>query len=255
MAPEVGRSGVIFATFFGIATTFITVMVFVIFFYLLDALYSERKERHILFWKSLPISDTETVVSKVLTASFVIPVCFFIGIFITKIVFLILSTLFIWYGGGSAIDLLWKPAPIFADFGISVYYIIAAALWMLPFTGWLLLSSSLAKKGRPFMWAILTPIFITMLEQILFGTTRFVETIAEYAGRFFEAAFKGDGAHFDININGPEDLAQLDPAAFELGNLIDPVGLLSSPSLWTGMLIGAVFIAAAIYIRRYRDDS
>lgn len=255
MAPDVGRRGVIFATFFGIASTFQFIMMFVIFFYLLDALYSERKERHILFWKSLPVSDTETVISKVLTASFVIPLFFLAGILMTKFVFLILSTLFIWFGGGSAIELLWKPAPLFADLGISIYYIIAVGLWMLPFTSWLLLSSSLAKKGRPFMWAVLTPIFITMLEQILFGTSRFIETILEYFGQFFETAFKVQSMHFDFDINGPEDLGQLNPEAFDLNNLIDPISLITSPALWTGMLIGAAFIAAAIYLRRYRDDS
>jgi ABC-2 type transport system permease protein len=134
-----------------------------------------------------------------------------------------------------------------------LYYIVAAGFWMLPFTGWLLLSSSLAKKGRPFMWAVLTPIFITMLEQILFGTTRFIETILEYIGQFFESAFKVQSMHFDFNSR--EDLAQLNPEAFDLNNLIDPIGLITSPALWVGLIIGAAFIASAIYLRRYRDDS
>lgn len=255
MAPEAGRSGVIFATFFAIATTFSIVMTFVIFFYLLDALYSERKERHILFWKSLPVSDTETVISKVITASLVIPGFFFVGILLTKLVFLILSSLFIWYGGGSAVELLWKPAPIFADLGASIYYIIASALWMLPFTGWLLLSSSLAKKARPFMWAILTPVFITMTESILFGTSRFIETLGNYFTEFLNVAFKGDEQHFNIQINNVNDLDQLDPSQFDLNNLIDPIGLITSPALWTGLIIGSLFIAAAIFLRRYRDDS
>lgn len=57
-----------------------------------------------------------------------------------------ITSIFIWIGDGSAIDLLWKPAPLFADFGISVFHILAAGIWMLPFTGWLLLASSIAKK-------------------------------------------------------------------------------------------------------------
>ncbi len=250
------RSGVIFATFLAIASTFQIVLVFVIFFYLLDALYSERKERHILFWKSMPVSDTETVISKVLTASFVIPLFFLVGVFVTKIVFLMITSVFIWIGGGSAIDLLWKPAPLFADFGVSIFYIIAAALWMLPFTGWLLLASSIAKKGRPFMWAVLLPIFISFLENIVFGTMRFLETIGTYLSTFFEKAFSGiDGHSNRININSIEDLNQINIDDFSLSSLIDPVAVISSPSLWIGMVIGVIFITAAIYLRRYRDDS
>ncbi len=252
---EGGRSGVIFATFLGIATTFQIVSVFVIFFYLLDALYSERKERHILFWKSMPVSDMETVLSKVVTATFVIPLFFFAGVFVTKIIFLMITSVFIWIGDGSALDLLWKPAPLFADFGISIFHILAAGIWMLPFTGWLLLASSIAKKGRPFMWAILLPIFISFLENIVFGTMRSLETIGSYILEFANTAYKGSSNGVSFDFNNIEDLNNINIDEFSLSSLIDPVAVISSPSLWIGIVIGSIFITAAIYLRRYRDDS
>jgi ABC-2 type transport system permease protein len=49
---------------FGFVTA--VVLSFVIFFYLLGALYDDRRDRSILFWKSLPLSDTSTVLSKVI---------------------------------------------------------------------------------------------------------------------------------------------------------------------------------------------
>ena len=49
-------------------------MVFVVFFYCLAALFDDRKDRSILFWKSLPISDRDTVLSKLITASLVAPI-------------------------------------------------------------------------------------------------------------------------------------------------------------------------------------
>lgn len=255
-APEAGRRGVIFAFFFGLQVLFLMVMPWVIFFYLLDALFSERKERHILFWKSLPVSDTETVISKVLTASLVIPACFFLGMFITKIVFLAVSTLFIWFGGGSAYSLLWKPAPIFADLGVSIYSIIASGLWMLPFTGWLLFASSLAKKARPFLWAVLTPIFIIMIESIMFGTSNFVETIGLYLAEFVDTAYHAEGKGIHIEIESWNDIEDANlPDDFSLTSIINPLGLLTSFKLWIGVAIGSAFIAAAIFLRRYRDDS
>jgi len=256
VAPEGSRRGVIFLSFLALQSIFLFIMPFVVFFYLIDALYSERKQRHILFWKSLPVSDTETVISKVLTASLVIPGCFFLGMFVTKILFLLMSTLFIWFGGGSALDLLWRPAPIFTDIGFSLYSIVASGLWMLPFTGWLLLCSSLAKKSRPFMWAVLVPIFVYLVEANLFGTSRIFETVLEYLVTFFDVAFRGNGTNFNVTINGVEDLDKINmPSGFTLNQLVNPVGLVTSASLWIGLVIGSIFIAAAIYLRRYRDDS
>src|SRR5688500_3753928 len=43
------------------------------FFYGLDALHGERRDRSILFWKSLPVSDRTPVLSKVLVMMAVLP--------------------------------------------------------------------------------------------------------------------------------------------------------------------------------------
>jgi len=257
VVAEPARSGVIFATFVGIAITFLIVQAFIIFFYLLDSLYSERKQRHILFWKSLPVSDTETVISKVLTATFVIPLFFLAGIIITKVVFLAISSIFIWVGGGSAMDLLWKPAPIFSDLGVSIYGIFTAGLWMLPFTGWLLLLSSLTKRAHPFIWAVLVPIFLTIIEKLVFGTEKFINMIGEYLGLYFPIAYGVDdhGTTFNISINDIEDLNKLNFDDFSFNSLTNPIEFITSSQLWLGISIGVLFIIAAIYVRRYRDDS
>jgi len=257
VVAEAGRSGVIYATFIGIALTFLTVQAFIIFFYLLDALYSERKQRHILFWKSLPITNTETVLSKVITATFVIPLFFLLGIFITKIIFLAISSIFIWVGGGSALDLLWKPAPLFSDLGVSLYGIVTAGMWMLPFTGWFLLLSSLTKRAHPFIWAVLIPIFIGIVEKLTFGTEKFVNTIGEYLTMYFPIAFGLDDQDVDleIKITNVEDLNRLNFDDFSFNSLTNSFEFISSPQLWIGMTIGVVFIVSAIYVRRYRDDT
>src|SRR5260370_42562485 len=52
-------------------------MIFIVFivgvFYCLDALHGERRDRSILFWKSLPVSDLTTVLSKVTIPLVVLP--------------------------------------------------------------------------------------------------------------------------------------------------------------------------------------
>ncbi|MEO8460950.1 MAG: hypothetical protein ABI451_10495, partial [Dokdonella sp.] len=61
----------VFASFVQIA------LAFVVFFYLLGALYDDRRDRSVLFWSSLPISATNTVASKVLAAALVAPLIAF----------------------------------------------------------------------------------------------------------------------------------------------------------------------------------
>jgi ABC-2 type transport system permease protein len=58
-------------------------------FYCLDALYGERRDRSILFWKSLPVSDLTTVLSKATIALVVLPLVTFAVIVATQFVMLL----------------------------------------------------------------------------------------------------------------------------------------------------------------------
>ena len=61
-----------------LAYAMVTAIIFLVmgtvgFFYCIDALYADRADRSVLFWKSLPLSDAETVLSKFATAAVLIP--------------------------------------------------------------------------------------------------------------------------------------------------------------------------------------
>jgi ABC-2 type transport system permease protein len=134
------------------------VLTFVVFFYCLGALYDDRKDRSILFWKSLPLSDARTVTSKVVSALLVAPVIATVAAVVTSVGFLLLLSLYAMYHGGNPLDLIWGPAsPLTVAFhmftALPVY-----AVWALPTVGWLLLVSAWA-KGKPFLWALLVPVF------------------------------------------------------------------------------------------------
>src|SRR6185436_4495975 len=62
------------------------------FFYCLDALYGERRERSILFWKSLPVSDFTTVLSKAIVPLAIIPVITFVTVIATQFLMLLASS-------------------------------------------------------------------------------------------------------------------------------------------------------------------
>ena len=86
-------------------------LLFVGFFYLVDSLYGDRKDRSVLFWKSLPVTVMDTVLSKLMTVAVVMPL---IGMAIglaTQILFLVWGTVAVWFDGGSAWDVIWGPLP------------------------------------------------------------------------------------------------------------------------------------------------
>src|SRR5206468_10746510 len=61
-------------------------------FYCLDALYGERRDRSILFWKSLPVSDVMAVLSKLAIPIVILPLLSFAVTVATQFFMLLLST-------------------------------------------------------------------------------------------------------------------------------------------------------------------
>lgn len=222
-----------------------------VFFYSLDALYAERKDRSILFWRSLPLTDTETVVSKLVTAVVVAPLITFAVLCATQLAILVVSTVVIWVGGGDASELVWGPVPVLQIIGLSLYTLVASSLWSLPFIAWFLLCSAFVKKG-PFMWAVLPFFLVPLLERLAFRSDYFVDIVWGHIGEFYSVAFtSGNISAFSWDDDGPKVPTEtLNPAG-----LIDFGGLLGSIDLWVGVLIAIGLTATTIYVRRYRTEA
>ncbi|MGH8076652.1 MAG: hypothetical protein ACREPE_04920, partial [Lysobacter sp.] len=134
------------------------VLTFVVFFYCLGSLYDERKDRSVLFWKSLPLSDTSTVLSKVFSATLVAPTLAFVVGILSMLGFMILLSILAVFHGGNPIALVWGPSNPLTVAWKLIASIPIYALWALPTVGWLMLCSSWA-KSKPFLWAIMIPVF------------------------------------------------------------------------------------------------
>src|SRR6202022_4720113 len=119
-------------------TTFIVAV-----FYCLDALHGERRDRSILFWKSLPVSDRTTVLSKAAIPLVVLPLFGFALSVATQVILLLWSTVVLMGSGVS-------PAPWWAELRfiemlvVLLYGISAFTLWHAPMYAWLLLVSGWA---------------------------------------------------------------------------------------------------------------
>ena len=142
---------------------FTIVMSFVVFFYLLGALYDDRKDRSILFWKSLPASDTLTIVSKLVTAMVLIPLAFLAALILTHIVTGLVMTITIATADGNPWSLFIAHTSPLKVWGMIAVSWFAAMIWALPLMGWLLLVSSFAPRV-PLLFATLPPLIFSVLQ-------------------------------------------------------------------------------------------
>jgi ABC-2 type transport system permease protein len=204
-------------------------------FYCLDALYGERRDRSILFWKSLPVSDLTAVLSKITIPLVILPlIAFALIVCVQSVMLLMTSANLVMHGMSPATT--WANFPIFQNWLVLLYGFVVLALWHAPIYGWLLLVSGWARRAT-FLWAVLPFIVIQIFEKITFGTSHFASLIRDRLMGFAPHAFgfHGDG-HPTI-----DSLAQLTPGRY-----------LSSPGLWLGLVVAVAFVSAAIRLRRYR---
>jgi ABC-2 type transport system permease protein len=204
------------------ATGFVLVL-----YYCLDALYSERRDRSILFWKSLPVSDLTTVLSKATIPVLLILFSFVITVAL-QLIMLVISTPVLLASGLSARP-LWTELSLFErSQGLLSHLLTVHTLWYAPIYGWLLMVSAWARRA-PFVWAVLPLVAIGFVEKIAFNTSNFAAWLV-------------------YRISGP--------APFDPGVAMDPmtahVHIWSTPGLWIGLAVAAAFLWAAIRLRRYR---
>ena len=205
-------------------------------FYSLDALHGERRDRSILFWKSLPVSDLTTVLSKASIPLVVLPLLAFAATVATQLIMLLLSTTVL-LGSGLGVATLWTQVALFQMSLMLFYHLLTVhVLWHAPIYGWLLLVSGWARRAA-FLWAFLPPLAICVVEKIAFNTSHFAAMLGNrFAG-------------------GPEAVAPMAPGRFPIDSAMQltPGNFLSSPGLWIGLAVAAAFLAAAVQLRRYRE--
>ena len=232
----------------GIAFLITWVMAITGFFYLLDALHGERKDRSVLFWKSMPVSDTTTVLSKLFTALAVAPAIVIAVTIVTQVVVLLLASVILMIGGASP-GPIWSNLQLFQLTIALVYGQIAVALWYAPVAAWVLFVSAWAKRV-PILWAVLTPIAVMLFERVAIGT-RYMQDMLGYRLRDgLKMAFAPRSrSEFTIG-DGGVNATELPRRVFDA---LDPVGFFSNPWLWVGLVVAAGLVAAAIWMRRYRE--
>ncbi|WP_266168195.1 hypothetical protein [Dyella subtropica] len=229
----------------------------VVLFYCLGALYDDRRDRSILFWKSLPISNTSTVLSKVASAMVLAPVIAVVVGILVGLLQLLIFAIVLSLHGINVWQLLTLAHP-FRAIGSLISAIPLYALWAAPSIGWLMFCSAWA-RAKPFLWAVAVPAVAGVMVS-WFGimglfdlpTTWFWSHIVQ---RVLLSVFPGSSLVF--NKHSLETASDMNGFHNPL-DLLAPnytYGLLTTPNLWIGVAAGAALIAAAIWFRRVRDDS
>lgn len=247
-AGEIERQAAITAILMVFTSIFALGTWILMIFYSLDALYAERRDKSILFWRSLPVTDAETVISKLLTAVLVIPLTAFAFVVVTHLLNLILWSIWLSIQGGDAGHLLWSAAPLFDNWAATLIIAVAMPLWLSPLIGWFLFVSAFTRRS-PLLIAFLPMFVVPMLEKMVSSTSLFWDAIFVRSVR--PPLFKG----IDVSRIFDEDNFQIAADTASLLAKIDLARFLSSPSMWLGLVVCGLFTTAAIYIRRYRDES
>jgi len=229
----------------GLALVVDMVMGIVAFFYALDSLYADRRDRSVLFWKSLPLSDAETVLSKFAVAGVVIPLVAMIGAVLAQLVVAGGGSAMLAMAGASA-GIMWQPEALAGGVALALLWCVTAILWYSPVIAYLMLASAWAPKG-PFLWAVLPPVALSVLELVLLRTT-YVEGF--FTDRLF-GLYRLLGSEERAGANAASDEIRL--SDFDLSSSLGD--FYSSSELWLGVLAAALLLTAAMWVRRYRDET
>ena len=214
--------------------------------YLLDCLHTDRKDRSILFWKSLPISDAATVLSKLTVGLVLIPIVYFAAADVTALITAFILSVRARHAIGSA---LWQPDLWLQIQVLWIYAIIASAIWYLPVAGWLLAVSAWAKRAV-ILWSILPPLVLYMIERVFFGSNFIGYAITRRLMGLPMVAFNGSSQHWS-NEAGAVDSAGVPTSVWRLMNV---GGFFSSAETWIGVAVGVALIVFAIQMRARRTE-
>jgi len=231
----------------GLMVPQLLVALVVTFFYLLDSLYSERKDRSILFWKSLPVSDAMTVASKAAVALLVVPlIVYALSMVVSLVVFGVLA---VKYSGTELAPLLqWHTLDWLALQGVLLLNIGVAALWYAPVAAALLMISAAARRATV-LWAVVPPLVLFIVERTTLGTDYVRRFIGYRLTGFFDAMGMGLGR--PLQATTAEQVERVG-ALYEK---INAAPLLLGVDLWLGVAVAIALLAVAIRLRRWRDDT
>jgi len=216
------------AGLYGINALFAMVAWWVVIFYFLGTLHSDRRDRSILFWKSMPISETQTVCCKLLVGLLAVPLIMTAVSWLVQLVYVVAALVFASAIGQDPWQAIWPYLNIIQAFANQLGLFLIIATWILPLCAWLMLASALAKRS-PFLVATLPLVAIIAIEAFFFDSN--------YLANFITSHFPMSDRYSDVVLANNQLL--------ELVNI---------SSMLTGVVISALLLAGAVWLRNNRFE-
>ena len=254
---QVNNLTALFSTYLNAeVTVFSILMVFAIYSYATSCLADEKKDRSILFWKSLPISDWLTVLSKLIVSVVFFPIMAISAVTLTTLISMIFFYFISAFYGASVFTFVFVDSGLFGKLWSIFSWFPLYVAWALPAVAWFMLVSAWV-KSRAGMWAIFVPVFVSIMVTFTNGIfnlgidTHHISSIVIYRG-LFGIIPNNWVSHFNIN---PTDQS-IAGTALRLASKNDvvPWELLASADLWLGIIAGILMLIAAAKIRRSRGE-
>lgn len=260
MQSEAMRGYEVTQSLMALSGFFVFVMSIVIFFYLLGSLYDDRKDKSILFWKSLPASDELTIISKLFSAMFVIPVIFWVFLIATEIIMMAIGGLMVWSADQNPWNIVFGPAEPLKAWGLVLAGWLTNSFWMLPIYSWLLLVSSKAPRV-PMLFAILPPVILSVLQAWIgfLRTFQLQDNVLGISSKWIANSpailagqITSDGEQIgNISVSlGMPVTSNFDHAP-TITNMLDRI---FSQQMLLGLIVSAVFLFGALWFRRRASD-
>lgn len=227
----------------GLAVLFYAVMSVYSSWYLMDCLYNDRRDRSILFWKSLPVSDSQTVLSKLLMGLAVIPLVFMVAADLTSL----LMAFVISIRARTFSAVLWNPQTWFQVQVLWLYVIATTAIWYLPIAGWLMLVSAWAKRAV-MLWTLLPPLVLYLIEKWFLNTHVVQNVLGQRLVGYAAVAYHGNEQWINDN------MSEAATVPVSVWRFINPAGFFSSLEVWIGLAVGVAMIVGTIQLRMRRSE-
>jgi len=220
------------------------VLPFVVFFSLLGTLYEERRDRSVLFWKSMPVADWQEVLVKLAVPVIIAPLIYLAVTAVAQVLVALLLSIIVLAQGGSFFD-MWPLGLMVQVWFSSVGSAILFAFWAMPLAAWVLFVSSFAER-MPFMWAALPPVLIVVVEALFLDSGMFAQWFITHIGGWVDGGWIDNG--YQVDVDGPREmLMQLTGGSF----INTFVATLGNIQFWIGLIIAAGFTYGAIHMRKH----
>ena len=202
--------------------------------YSLSTFADERKDRSLIFWRSLPVSDLITVLSKVCIVTLIVPLMVLPYIILLQLVAMISASIFFATNDIVSFSWLWGSY-IITDWFRIIFSLWAQALWSLPLFLWLMLAGTYA--ARPIAGAIVPPVILIVLEGVIFKTNLVLEFIENRIG------------FWSRSDSFPKEYQEI-----RVVDISDILLLFSTQAFWIGILASVILVAGIVYVRSSNSD-